>query len=732
MATMKSVCFRQRNTLQLSYKLPHYIHASAVYPVRSPNGSRIIIYGHEQGLRIIWYGGRPYKKPASSNASAKVNGTSKDEPMVIDLSDDDEPAPSATEAAEFEEKDDEVDPAEPYRDVLRYIDIELATSATHIAVPYVSPVQDSSPSDSHASLLSSHLVVAVACADVTIRLISLPLAPPAQSSNEPQTWGMQVVQIPASGGHQDFITSIAITDFAEEHVDEAGGDRNKSRSRSGARIASKSSKPRTGPEWSFLIASTSCTGSGLLLIHRINLTDENTFDQSSDGVFPAQRQLLRSPLCACRLSFNPCPHPADRASDLLITLPDSGCVKVYQVIPQSSHARGRTGSGATIESTTSSAGSARGSSKQQGKFLVTLYSAFLAPSESQPFGRRKRPLAASWVLGGRAILALFENGDWGIWDLEAAGPPSAAQNQNLLQGQSSVSGVQGGAQAAFTIKGSIVPHKSASENTTIVKANSSDTGALAPMTPHTRKTRSDRLFEGREADSMALTEKVALSRGSIGITELPQTSVTQSSKFTDESVLLTYGESSHHLPSLLTFWRSEVSGKRTFGASSVLKPNLLAPLRLGGQPIKSIFQLPIEPAGSATEGILTIPEILAATDHTLVLLLSPLAEESTPQEESKHSFAARLPGTSTNTNELLLERGELGIDGLDHMLNDMTNGNARDPSKTVGFDVDEDMDIGMRTSIGTPTPKLAGRLRPARGTPNASFRPGKSKVRLFS
>lgn len=727
LANMKPAVFKQRNTLQLCYELPHSVQASVVYPVKSPNGSRIIIYGHKEGLRVIWYGGRPYKQPTAANASAKVNGANKEEPMVIDLSDDNEPAPPATQAAEFEEDDKEVDSAEPYKDILRYIDIELGTSATHLAVPYISPTHTDSSSDSHASILSSHLVVAVACADLTIRLISLPLTPPVKSSNEPSTWTMQVVQIPASSGHQDFITSISITDFAEGHDDEVGGDQSKSRSRSGPRVGLKSSKLRSGLEWSFLVASTSCTGSGLLLIHRISVTDQNTFNQSPEALFPAQRQLLRSPLSACRLSFNPCPHPADRASNLLITLPDSGCVKVYQVMPQSAHARGRRESAATMDSAASSAGSVRGSSKQQGKFLITLFSAFLPPGDGEPFGRRKRPLDASWALGGRAILALFENGDWGVWDLEAAGPPSATQTQNLVKGQSSVSGVQGGAQARFTIRGSVVASTIVSMKS---KADFSDTTALAPMTPHTRKTRSDRLFEGTETGSVTAPGEVTSSRGSIGVTELSQAFGTKSSNLIDESVLFNYGDSSFHLPSLLTFWRAEVSGRGAFGTSSASKPNSLPPLRLGGQHVKAISQLPVEHAGSTLEGASTSPEILVTTDHTLVMLLSPLAEESGPEPEHKHSLATRLPGTSANTNELLLERGELSIDGLDNMLNDMTNGTKF--GQSVGFDGDEDMDVDIRTSIGTPTPKLAGRLRSVRGTPSAAFRPGQSKVRLFS
>ena len=732
---MKPAVFRQRNTVQLSYKLPHHIYGSAVYPVRSPNGSRIVIYGHEEGIRIIWYGGRSYKQPAAAKASGKVNGASKNEPMVIDLSDDDEPAPLPAETSEFEEEEDEFDPTEPYREILRYIDIPFGTSATHLALPHISSTPVDSASDSHAPMLSSHLVAVAACADLTIRLVSLPLTPPTKSSIEPSTWNVQVVQIPASSGHQDLITNISITDFAEAQDGEAGGDRTKSRSRSGARMISKSSKPSSDLEWSFLIASTSCTGSGLLLIHRISLTDQDTFDQSAESLFPMQRQLLRSPLSACRLHFNPCPHPADRASSLLITLPDSGCVKVYQVIAQPTHARGRRGSAATMDSNNSSAGSVRSSGKQQGKVMITLYAAFTPPSEGEHLGIRNRLLDASWVLGGRAILALFEDGEWGVWDLEAAGPPSPTQTQNLVKGQSGVSGIQGGAQARFTIRGSIRPYPSTSSKSRTEKVDFSDSTGFAPMTPHTRKSRSDRLFENKDSDLMTISDKRTSSRGDICIMELPSLSASaeQSSKLVDESVILSYGDLSFYLPSLLTYWRAEVSGRGTFGTSGAARPTQLPSLRLGGEHIRAVSQFTLSIAEeTALDSSSTTPDILAVTDHTLMMLHAPLAEEIAQQNERKQTLAAKLPGASARADELLLQRGELGIDGLDSMLDHMTNGGTRNFSKSVGFDVDEHMDVDMQTSIGTPTPKLGGRLRPVKGTPSAVFRPGQSKVRLFS
>ena len=43
------------------YELPYRLHISKVYPLRSINGSAIVVCGHEHGISIVWRGGRPFK-----------------------------------------------------------------------------------------------------------------------------------------------------------------------------------------------------------------------------------------------------------------------------------------------------------------------------------------------------------------------------------------------------------------------------------------------------------------------------------------------------------------------------------------------------------------------------------------------------------------------------------------------------------------------------------------------
>jgi hypothetical protein len=84
----------------------------------------VIIYGNTEGVRVVWYGGKSFQASQSTTTKSKINGTNKDEPMVIDL-DDDEPSAKdiLAEEAEFEEEEEEVDTAQPYRNILRFLDV---------------------------------------------------------------------------------------------------------------------------------------------------------------------------------------------------------------------------------------------------------------------------------------------------------------------------------------------------------------------------------------------------------------------------------------------------------------------------------------------------------------------------------------------------------------------------------------------------------------------------------
>ncbi|KAG9537199.1 hypothetical protein KCU79_g20801, partial [Aureobasidium melanogenum] len=50
---------RHGKRMHLSYDCPRRLNVSNIYPVQSPRGADIIISGHDDGLHILWRGGRP-------------------------------------------------------------------------------------------------------------------------------------------------------------------------------------------------------------------------------------------------------------------------------------------------------------------------------------------------------------------------------------------------------------------------------------------------------------------------------------------------------------------------------------------------------------------------------------------------------------------------------------------------------------------------------------------------
>ena len=580
--------------------------------------------------------------------------------MVIDLDDDDEPQTlkSATEVAEFEDEDEEVDRSEPYEHMVRRIDIPLGTAARHLAVPHVPSYANEAPPGSYPPVYSSHIVVAVACNDLSVRLVVLPLTPPAPTTNVPSAWGVQMVKI-GLHSHQDPISSVAITHTSPRTDLDEDVDRSKSRSRSGNRLAGTGAASSTSdgsPNWAFLVASTSPTAGGLLVVHQVPLSSDTLPSTSPESHILLQKQYIRSPLANAKIYFNTSPYPAERHSNILITCPDSGCVKIYQALTEttSTSSRGRRGSVITIESATSSSRSLRAPSNRQGTFLLTLYPGFVSSIESASLTRRKHVLDAAWVLGGRAVLVLLEGGEWGVWDIEGAGPtPSAARN--LLKGQDNISGIQGGALTKFTLRGMITPPAEEFPKTQQSDKGDPKTGRLAPMTPHTRKVRSDGLFRGASFGSIPPNTNGTFTQGSICVTEHAPTRPSVSSTVMNESILLCYGNTNLVIPSLLSLWRAETTGKGSLDTTGVVRPSSFSALQLGGQQQRSIAALPhpAKPGSGEAFGLSDdkAPNVLITTEHRLIMLVTPIS--GLPHTSSK-SPAVQKTSATDNVDQLLL------------------------------------------------------------------------------
>lgn len=615
--------------------------------------------------------------------------------MVIDLDDDDDVEPSTKEhppaPAEFEQEEEEIDPAAPYPNFLRSIDIPLATAAVRLAVPNIVKDLEQAPPESWPSLYLNHIVVAVACADLSIRLIFAPLDPPSPGVEDASKLGIDTIKIFGPNSHQDFISDIAITHTVSVQDDQEGSEQ---QHQQGGHVSSKSEKSTDSRRWSLLIASISSTGAGLLLIHQVPV-QTHSISSAPEHHLPIRRQYLRSPAMGAKLAFNTCSYPAERHSNLLITLPAGSCVKLYQVFP--SYSRERRGSTATADSV-STTRSTKTASSSRGKFLMSFLPPFLSDNRGLVTSRRKSVLDARWVAGGRAVLALLEDGEWGIWDLEAVGPSSSNTGANLIRGQANISGIHGGSLTKFAIR-SIISSPTEMKQKTASVQDQPASGSLAPMTPSTRKVRSEDLFNGLKQDST--TSKPQNPQGSIYVEAV------QNGRPHDECAVISYGEENVYISSVQSVWRSDI------------RPVRLPAVKLGGQNALSFSLLSKPRADAESSGLFGIsastPDFLIQTNHRLILSVNPITNAVTTTNSSMQVPSSLAPQAS---DQALLASGVLDVDGMDRLLDEMGGGGGTASlkpkpmnifTKSVGFQLDDENDADNDdgdddVAMASPTP----------------------------
>ncbi|KAJ5114642.1 hypothetical protein NUU61_000401 [Penicillium alfredii] len=617
--------------LQISYRLPHRVHAAKGYPLRAPNGSSIIIYGNENGLKVIWRGGRQFsalKAPESRERDKPTEVTGGDDAvMVIDSDEDDAPEPPAPEEPgyEFSKEETEVNPAFPFEEILRQVDIPLGSRVLDMAVPHVLPEGSRSPLDPFPLILKNTIVVAAVCSDFSTWVVTLPLVPPHPTQTDPKTWRIQTLMINGGVTHQDIPRGVSLTFTCQEVEEEQ--DRRKSHSHIGG-----------SGRWDLLVATHSAEGSGVLLLHRIPIQEDLTGKESSFALseedIVSQRRHLPAP--AQKIVFNPSAYPSLRHSTLLVAF-HSGCVKVYSCF-----------------SVKRSSKSARRASIPQeeyetidteGRWLISLYPGF----EQDPAGlpRRKTIIDADWVLGGRAVMVLLVDGEWGVWDIEGAGPGTS---KGPLHRQSSVQGVTGGSLTAYAVSGRIMTPLSNSQS------EAEQRPRFAPMTPSTKRVREDTLLKGSmSAASPSLRGQISVAQTNSSQDALP-----------DESILVRHGRQSAVIPSLLSLWRNAVRATGTFDASNRCRVSPFQDVNLMGENFQAIGHLPAPERRSRGLDRYAF-DVLVAAEHQIMILAPKLVEsdEGATKEEA-----------TTETDQLRLRRGELDVEGMGRLLNGMASGTA--------------------------------------------------------
>lgn len=551
--------------------------------------------------------------------------------MIIDSDEEgasEPPAASEGPTYDFVEEESEVDPAAPYEAILRQIDIPLGSRVLDVAIPRLLPEESRSPLDPFPPVAKNTIVVSAVCSDLSTRVVLLPLTPPHPAQTDPKSWHIQTLTINGGVSHQDIPRGVSLTFTCQEVEEESDG--RKSRSRAG-----------TSGKWDLIVATHSAEGSGVLLLHRIPIREDSSakgpsYSLSEDDLV-SQRRALPSP--AQTIAFNPSTYLSTRHAHLLVAF-HSGCVKIYScfsVQRPSKTARRVSGSHEDYETIDT-----------EGRWLISLYPGF----EQSPTGfpRRKTIIDAEWVLGGRAILVLLVDGEWGVWDIEGAGPGST---KGPLQRQASMQGVTGGSLTAYAVSGRIMAPPS---NT---QSEAEQRSRFAPMTPSTKRVREDTLLKG------SMTAASPSLRGQISVY---QTNSSQEA-LPDESILLRHGGQSAVIPSLLSLWRNAVRATGTFDASNRCRVTPFPDVNLMGENFHSIAHLPT-PARRSRTAERHAFDVLVAAEHQ-IMILAPRLKES--DEDTTAARAVRQEATAEN-DQMMLRRGELDVEGMGRLLNGMASG----------------------------------------------------------
>ncbi|EKJ70976.1 hypothetical protein NXS19_010419 [Fusarium pseudograminearum] len=490
---------RTAQNTQFTYNLSRRVNDVQTYPVYSPQGATILIYGHENGVTIAWRGGKRFKTVKKAPHPEKQNGAADDSIMIIDSDDDGPPAKSKAES-QYEDNsqfEDEVEDS-PYPEIVQTLDLALGTAILKVAVMPMTPTPAEDAAWGGAKVLTDKMVFAVSCVTNDVYVITVPLTPPSPESKARSelrndllagragsgAWGESLILLGGQNKHSEGIAINLIMPTATERP---------------------GTKPRA------VVASHSREASGVLRLWDVPL---DASDKPSKTVDPFQTEYLPNPLTS--ISFNP-----THTTQLLAVSALQG-VRIYDFARPSF---------ADTDAT--------GPFPVQGSWLLSMYQPFARPSST-----RKPVIDAVWIMHGRAILVLLADGMWGIWDVDGVSPsgPGAVLSSKLQ------TGVKGAALTAFSVSGYVEGTSSLRSLTTQNKEQT--TGEFAPMTPHTRRQATASL-------SSAITlDRLATIRGGIKVLSLPSSG----SAIQDETVVFWVGDLEHVcvIPGITRFWDSQL------------------------------------------------------------------------------------------------------------------------------------------------------------------------------
>ncbi|CAK7269611.1 hypothetical protein SEPCBS57363_003689 [Sporothrix epigloea] len=510
------------HNIQCLYNLDRRVYCVKSYPVCSPQGANIILYGHENGVSVVWRGGRrlkdvrkPDPKPAASTADA-------DSVMILD-SDEDDAAPAASKSAAASFVDNPVFEDAPadsnaggFAEVVQTLDLALGQAVLSLAVLPIAPC---AAKDAEPLFLQEQMVFAITCrATADVYVVTLPLTPPSnESKNRPQLRTDLLAGILGRGAFGDVLIPLggqncrgegAAMTLAKQKASPgtlAGGSSNVHAARWPTRV---------------VVAVHAREASGTLRLWDVVVGAKRS--ESERPVEPFQTEYLPSPLAG--VAFNPT-HP----TQLLVVDPQRA-VRIYDysipAIPSDDLADGPF--------------------PPQGSWLLSLYPPFARGGLTQT--ARKPIVAAAWIAHGHAILALLADGQWGVWDIDRT-DTSNSSSGGVFGAGSATSGIRGAALTTFSISGQI-------EGTTPLRnpatsSRKSTEGDFVPMTPHTRRDALAASFAGG-------VERLVATPGGIEVVQQRSLRGTASGK---EIAVLWLGSSDYTvavIPDVSRFWDSQL------------------------------------------------------------------------------------------------------------------------------------------------------------------------------
>ncbi|KAF2838597.1 hypothetical protein M501DRAFT_1016690 [Patellaria atrata CBS 101060] len=641
---------KKGKTAQLCYDLPHRITEAKVYPVTAPNGSTIIIYGRSNGITVLWSGGRSLKKRKASEApqEPETNGNNEDAIMIID-SDEEEEAPTKRKAdnipdAEFESEEEETDFSESYPPIVQRLTLPLGTQVLHIAIPSI-PIKPSiKGSNSLPQMFYDMIVFSVACADNSIKILTLPLSPPSNEAIEQETVGEGIVNISGPTGHQRVPDGLSMAWTAREplspvhELEEDDTMEIDATPTSKAFLSRSHSHPRN-TQWDLVLASHSTELSGIFHIFRVPVTldgDDYMLERPTGSSFT---QYLSSP--AASVTFSPAHYPSKKHLQLLI-VESKGAVRIFNPLAPS-RARPRSSRQETDSRNKVNRGSWVAS-------FLTPFDLSKSKTTSADMVRRKRILSAQWTTNGSSVLMLLSDGEWGIWDFEGSGPspPGASFGASAL---------------TFSMRGFI----GAATRATHLKKPKSGRLSLEPATPNTRRVKEEALFSG----SKTLSSSTVMNGGISVRTCHPL------SGHPDESVIIWFGDEVYRIPQLHQFWSRSVSSGG--GTGSLYGPGLshVDGIKLFNERISHIDQFPIQRAAARVTKNTDL--LIAAESRLLIHMSSAMVASANAPLFAKEKEA----DNTASVDQSLLLRGELDTVGLDRVMESM--GSLGTAPRRVGF-----------------------------------------------